>query len=78
MKKIVLASNFPVEILDEDKKHIKDVDSLYAARKYCNIRDEGAVWRYLFIKTTRKHSNRKRGILSKATGKRYHFKLKQE
>ena len=73
---IVLANKFPLEVLDEDKKHLKDVDSIGAASRYCNLKDSTGVWQYLFIKQKTNRGSRTKGVLSKVTGKRYHFKLK--
>lgn len=73
-----MSDKFPVEVLDENKEHLTDLESINQAARYCKV-DHSSVWRYLFIKTKSwrgRKSIRTTGVLSKA-GKRYHFKLKQ-
>lgn len=73
-----MSDRFPVEVLDENKEHLMDADSISQAAKLSKT-DDSTVWRYLFIKTKAwrgKQPLRTTGVLSRE-GKRYHFKLKQ-
>ncbi len=69
--------SIPVEIFDENHKKIGEADSISRASKICKMRTSTGIWRYLFIKAVSKGSNRVKGVPSKMTGKRFHFKLKQ-
>lgn len=74
----ILCDNIEVEIQDQDFKRIGDAVSLAKAARQCYINHPQKIWRYLFVKSPKRESrNRTNGIKS-ITGKRFHFKLKQE
>lgn len=78
LKHLVLADKFPVEIFNEKKEKVQDAASINEAARICRIKSTSCIWNYLFIKRTRKQSAIFTGVRSPITGKRYHFKLKQQ
>lgn len=70
----VLSDNIEIEIYNEDWQKIRESNSIRKAARDLFIRHDSSIWRYLYIGNKVRE---KRGVKSKLTGKRYHFKLKQ-
>lgn len=72
---IVLYNNIEVDIFNEDKVKIGYAPSLAKAARMCYIHSAASIWSYLYKANKVRE---KPGVSSRITGKRFHFKLKQQ